>query len=77
MTDIASQLHDLSPVEEEPSEVQDEAPNSETAVATTNPEKKMKKIKKVKKRRPARPQVDPATFKTEPPPQTGTTFNIW
>ena len=30
-----------------------------------------------KKRRPARPQQDPATFKTEPPPQTGTIFNIW
>ncbi|CAK7275027.1 Pre-mRNA-splicing factor [Sporothrix epigloea] len=30
-----------------------------------------------RKRRPARPQVDPATFKTEPPPQTGVTFNIW
>jgi hypothetical protein len=37
----------------------------------------MKKIKWVKKRRPARPQVDPGTFKTEPPPQTGTIFNIW
>ncbi|KIH89803.1 pre-mRNA splicing factor CWC2 [Sporothrix brasiliensis 5110] len=30
-----------------------------------------------RKRRPARPQVDPATFRTEPPPQTGVTFNIW
>lgn len=38
-----------------------------------------KRVKKVlrKKRRPARPQVDPATFKSEPPPQTGTIFNIW
>ena len=50
---------------------------SETVLTTTNPEKKMKKVKKVKKRRPARPQVDPATFKSEPPPQTGTIFNIW
>jgi len=39
---------------------------------------KVKKTKIVKrKRRPARPQQDPSTFKTEPPPQTGTIFNIW
>ena len=40
---------------------------------------KKKVIKKIvkKKRRPARPQQDPALFKTEPPPQTGTIFNIW
>ncbi|KAB8349662.1 hypothetical protein FH972_023681 [Carpinus fangiana] len=44
---------------------------------TTNAEgKRVKKIIR-KKRRPARPQVDPATFKSEPPPQTGTIFNIW
>jgi hypothetical protein len=56
-----------------------------SALTTTNanedtiavPEKrKVKKIVK-KKRRPARPQVDSATFKSEPPPQTGTIFNIW
>lgn len=39
-------------------------------------EKKVKKIIK-RKRRPARPQVDSSTFKSEPPPQTGTIFNIW
>ena len=38
--------------------------------------KKTKKIVR-KKRRPARPQVDPSTVKSEPPPQTGTIFNIW
>jgi hypothetical protein len=50
---------------------------TEQTVVTTNAEGK--KIKKVirRKRRPARPQVDPATFKTEAPPPTGTTFNIW
>ncbi|KAL8667619.1 MAG: hypothetical protein Q9202_000474 [Teloschistes flavicans] len=39
----------------------------------------IKKTKKIvrKKRRPARPQVDASTFKSEPPPQTGTIFNIW
>ena len=39
-------------------------------------QKKTKKIMR-KKRRPARPQVDPSTMKSEPPPQTGTIFNIW
>ncbi|KAK8153771.1 putative cell cycle control protein [Phyllosticta citrichinensis] len=58
-----------------------EAPQADadntTAVVTTNAEgKKVKKIIR-KKRRPARPQVDPSTFKSEPPPQTGTIFNIW
>jgi Torus domain/RNA recognition motif. (a.k.a. RRM, RBD, or RNP domain) len=51
--------------------------NSTTDVATTSepPQKKTKLIRR--KRRPARPQVDPSTLKSEPPPQTGTTFNIW
>ena len=39
-------------------------------------QKKTKKIIR-KKRRPARPQVDPSTRTSEPPPQTGTIFNIW
>ncbi|OAA66479.1 pre-mRNA-splicing factor cwc2 [Niveomyces insectorum RCEF 264] len=45
------------------------------ATTATNNQNTRKIIRK--KRRPARPQVDPATFKTEPPPQTGVTFNIW
>lgn len=38
-----------------------------------------KKTKKIirKKRRPARPQVDASTMKSEPPPQSGTTWNLW
>lgn len=49
----------------------------ETTLVTTNAEgKRVKKIIR-KKKRPARPQVDAATFKSEPPPQTGTIFNIW
>ena len=39
--------------------------------------KKMKLVKKVKKKRPARPQVDASTITSEPPPQTGTIFNVW
>lgn len=58
-------------------ELQADNAATETALTTTNPGKKLKKVKKVKKRRPARVQVDPATVTSEPPPQTGTTFNIW
>ncbi|KAL4883322.1 hypothetical protein BJY04DRAFT_185348 [Aspergillus karnatakaensis] len=52
---------------------------SETAVTPTDADGTQKKTKKIirRKRRPARPQVDPATLKSEPPPQTGTVFNIW
>ncbi len=52
------------------------------AVASTSTEvaapaeKKVKKIIR-RKKRPARPQIDPALVKSEPPPQTGTVFNIW
>jgi hypothetical protein len=77
MAEVDAAPPDILPTEIDSPEAQDEAPNAETAVATTEPQKKMKKVKKVKKRRPARPQVDPATFKTEAPPQTGTIFNIW
>ena len=47
--------------------------------ASETPDSEQKKTKKIirKKRRPARPQVDPSTLKHEPPPQTGTIFNIW
>ncbi|KAL4966786.1 active spliceosome conformation promoter CWC2 [Aspergillus stella-maris] len=67
----------------------DQTPNDETALVqqqtettvttTTTDADGKKKVKKIirKKRRPARPQVDPATLKSEPPPQTGTVFNIW
>ncbi|KAL7795440.1 hypothetical protein V8C37DRAFT_374523 [Trichoderma ceciliae] len=57
--------------------------NQSMAVATTSSDvaapTEKKVVKKIirKKRRPARPQVDPDFFSNEPPPQTGTTFNIW
>ena len=54
------------------------APSTEVVPATDGTVQKTKKTKIIKrKRRPARPQQDPSTFKTEPPPQTGTIFNIW
>ncbi|TVY84894.1 Pre-mRNA-splicing factor CWC2 [Lachnellula suecica] len=62
--------------------LEDGVEDSSTALTTTNnevappAERKVKKIMR-KKKRPARPQVDPSTMKSEPPPQTGTIFNIW
>ena len=51
---------------------------AEVAAPADGTVQKVKKTKIIKrKRRPARPQQDPSTFKTEPPPQTGTIFNIW
>ncbi|KAL2010404.1 hypothetical protein VTN00DRAFT_6211 [Thermoascus crustaceus] len=54
-------------------------PSRETSVVATDPDAAQKKTKKIirRKRRPARPQVDPSTIKSQPPPQTGTVFNIW
>lgn len=46
-----------------------------TVSAEAGAQKKTKIIRR--KRRPARPQVDPSTIKSQPPPQTGTVFNIW
>lgn len=57
-------------------------PTQDLALATVNnevappAEKKVKKIIR-RKKRPARPQIDPSEIKSEPPPQTGTVFNIW
>jgi hypothetical protein len=59
-----------------------DAGDASTALTTTSQdvsapaERKVRKIIR-KKRRPARPQIDPLTMKSEPPPQTGTIFNIW
>ncbi|KAL1642059.1 Pre-mRNA-splicing factor [Diplodia intermedia] len=79
MTDVAEQTAaPHGPVDSASNElVTTSADGAEKVVVTTNAEgKKVKKIIR-KKRRPARPQVDPSTFKSEPPPQTGTIFNIW
>jgi hypothetical protein len=62
--------------------VEDQTEETSTAVTTTSQEVSApgeRKVRKIirKKRRPARPQVDPSTMKSEPPPQTGTIFNIW
>ena len=58
------------------------ATNETTTLAEDDPDTELvdtKKTKKIirRKRRPARPQVDFSTLKSEPPPQTGTIFNIW
>ncbi|RBQ94422.1 hypothetical protein VDGD_20316 [Verticillium dahliae] len=65
-----------------PAQGDDAQDATETALTTTSTEvaapaeRKVKKIIR-KKRRPARPQVDPSFITSEPPPQTGTIFNIW
>ena len=51
--------------------------NNTQAIATEDDGQPKKKRVIRRKRRPARPQVDPSTLKSEPPPQTGTIFNIW
>ncbi|KAM0256376.1 hypothetical protein ACHAQJ_005027 [Trichoderma viride] len=66
---------EVAPVADEENQNMTVATTSSDVAAPT--EKKV--IKKIvrKKRRPARPQVEPDFFSNEPPPQTGTTFNIW
>ncbi|KAI1462257.1 hypothetical protein F4805DRAFT_126717 [Annulohypoxylon moriforme] len=56
------------------SEERELEPVQSTEVAAPAP-KKVKKI--IRKKRPARPQVDSSFITSEPPPQTGTIFNIW
>ncbi|EED18199.1 cell cycle control protein (Cwf2), putative [Talaromyces stipitatus ATCC 10500] len=53
--------------------------DQENALVPTGDGEVSQKKKKIirRKKRPARPQVDPAMIKSEPPPQTGTIFNIW
>jgi hypothetical protein len=52
------------------------SPDNDAPAADTTVVKKTKKIIR-RKKRPARTQVDPSFVKSEPPPQTGTIFNIW
>lgn len=49
------------------------AQSADPAGPTELPKKKIIR----RRRRPARPQVDPSIVKSQPPPQTGTIFNIW
>lgn len=53
-------------------------PDDSTAVVAAAPAGK-KMVKKIirKKKKPARVQIDPSLITSEPPPQTGTIFNIW
>ncbi|GJN75522.1 pre-mRNA-splicing factor [Purpureocillium lilacinum] len=54
----------------------DQAVTTSTDVAAPTGKKVVKKIVR-KKKRPARVQIDSTEITSEPPPQTGTTFNIW
>lgn len=71
----------MAEVEESPAFFEDTSKPAEQTTSTevtTRADGTVQKVKKVKitrkKRRPARPQVDPSTFKIEPPAQTGTIF---
>ncbi|KEF61110.1 uncharacterized protein A1O9_02675 [Exophiala aquamarina CBS 119918] len=66
---------DHEPTTEPPSNALATTNNDSSLTSSEPPTKKTKLIRR--KRRPARPQVDPSTIKSEPPPQTGTIFNIW
>lgn len=80
MAEVETRLDTGVAVVDDAQDAQDGA--QELALTTTNnevaapTEKKVKKIIR-RKKRPARPQIDPALIKSEPPPQTGTVFNIW
>jgi Torus domain/RNA recognition motif. (a.k.a. RRM, RBD, or RNP domain) len=65
-------LHTSGSPSDEPSQA---LTTQNTSTDLEPPQKKTKLIRR--KRRPARPQVDPSTITSEPPPQTGTIFNIW
>ncbi|KAG4428586.1 Pre-mRNA-splicing factor [Cadophora sp. M221] len=76
MTDIESENPPtVAPQDADVEETSTDLATTSNEVAPVG-ERKMKKIIR-KKKRPARPQVDPSTMKSEPPPQTGTIFNIW
>lgn len=84
MTEVATNLSLDAPAS--PSRKRSAEPDEPTSNALTTvngesavegpPAKKTKLIRR--KRKPAPPQIDAALLKTgQPPPQTGTTFNIW
>ncbi|KAG9501156.1 Pre-mRNA-splicing factor [Fusarium musae] len=74
MADTAEQIETAPVVEQEGQEMAVATTNTEVAAPTGK--KVVKKIIR-KKKRPARAQVDPDFVTSEPPPQTGTIFNIW
>jgi Torus domain/RNA recognition motif. (a.k.a. RRM, RBD, or RNP domain) len=80
MADHENSMHPVSPSSPNaPISQSEDASQALTTQDNSNdlkpPQKKTKLIRR--KRRPARPQVDPSTITSEPPPQTGTIFNIW
>lgn len=86
MAEVEAAQHSTMPTSTDPSPPMDPAetvePSSETALTKpsepSNEPDSQKKTKIIRrKRRPARPQVDPSTVTSEPPPQTGTIYNIW
>ncbi|KAF4995078.1 hypothetical protein FGRMN_5373 [Fusarium graminum] len=74
MADTVEQVETAPVAEQEDQDMALVTTNTEVAAPTGK--KVVKKIIR-KKKRPARAQVDPDFVTSEPPPQTGTIFNIW
>lgn len=74
---ISPPAHHRTKMADAPEDTQEELALTTTSNEVAEPA--VRKVKKIirKKKRPARPQIDPALIKSEPPPQTGTIFNIW
>ncbi|KAK3676402.1 Pre-mRNA-splicing factor [Recurvomyces mirabilis] len=81
MADVGSPVPDSLPAAAFEDTTAPPTTSSTELTTTTNTDGTVTKVKRTKiikrKRRPARPQQDPALFKSIPPPQTGTIFNIW
>ncbi|KAM3509933.1 hypothetical protein MY11210_006123 [Beauveria gryllotalpidicola] len=78
MADQESQEAAVAAADATAPDIDTQPTTSETAVVTA-PTTGRKVVKKIirKKRKPARVQIDPSLITSEPPPQTGTIFNIW
>ncbi|KAH7008451.1 hypothetical protein EDB80DRAFT_777071 [Ilyonectria destructans] len=76
MADTAEQVETAPVAVQEDQEMALATTNTSTEVAAPTGKKVIKKIIR-KKKRPARAQVDPDFLNSEPPPQTGVTYNLW
>ncbi|KAM4056373.1 torus domain-containing protein [Hirsutella rhossiliensis] len=74
MADVEAQTATATAVDKSGDEIALVAANTDVAAPA---EKKMVKKMIRRKKRPARAQIDADSITSEPPPQTGTIFNIW
>ncbi|KAH7152111.1 hypothetical protein B0J13DRAFT_497868 [Dactylonectria estremocensis] len=76
MADTAEQVETAPVAVQEDQDMALATTTTSTEVAAPTGKKVVKKIIR-KKKRPARAQVDPDFITSEPPPQTGVTYNLW